>query len=72
MIQATSNPTGAQWARFRFSMVGSLLSSPPARGTLQSAIRFLAVMTWSHPVTGREARFSAVTIARWYYTARRA
>ena len=27
-------------------------------------------MTWSHPVTGREARFSAVTIARWYYTAR--
>ena len=28
-------------------------------------------MTWSHPVTGREARFSAVTIARWYYTARR-
>jgi hypothetical protein len=28
-------------------------------------------MTWSHPVTGREAHFSAVTIARWYYTARR-
>jgi transposase InsO family protein len=28
-------------------------------------------MTWSHPVTGREARFSAVTIARWYYIARR-
>src|SRR6202046_1549096 len=71
MIQPTPNPTGAQWARFRFSVVGSLLSSPPARGTLQSAIRSLAAMTWSHPVTGREARFSAVTIARWYYTARR-
>ena len=28
-------------------------------------------MTWSHPVTGREVRFSAVTIARWYYTAHR-
>jgi putative transposase len=71
MIQPTPNPTGAQWARFRFSVVGSLLSSPPARGTLYSAIRSLAAMTWSHPVTGREARFSAVTIARWYYIARR-
>jgi putative transposase len=71
MIQPTPNPTGAQWARFRFSVVGSLLSSPPARGSLCSAIRSLAAMTWSHPVTGREARFSAVTIARWYYTARR-
>src|SRR5271170_6088948 len=71
MIQPTPNPTGAQWARFRFSVVGSLLSSPPARGALYSAIRSLAAMTWSHPVTGREARFSAVTIARWYYTARR-
>src|SRR5271165_4355686 len=71
MIQPTPNSTGALWARFRFSVVGLLLSSPPARGTLQSAIRSLAAMTWSHPVTGREARFSAVTIARWYYTARR-
>jgi putative transposase len=69
MIQPTPSPTGAQWARFRFSVVGSLLSSPPARGTLYSAIRSLAAKTWSHPVTGREARFSAVTIARWYYTA---
>ena len=71
MIQTTPSSTGALWARFRFSVVGSLLSSPPARGTLYSAIRSLAAMTWSHPVTGREARFSAVTIARWYYTARR-
>ena len=31
MIQPTPHPTGAQWARFRFSVVGSLLSSPPAR-----------------------------------------
>src|SRR5271165_192079 len=71
MIQPTPNSTGALWARFRFSVVGLLLSSPPARGTLQSAIRSLAAMTWSHPVTGREARLSAVTIERWYYMARR-
>ena len=28
MIKPTPNPTGAEWARFRFSVVGSLLSSP--------------------------------------------
>jgi putative transposase len=71
MIQPTPNSTGALWARFRFSVVGSLLSSPPARGTLQAAIRSLAEKTWSHPVTGRDVRCAAVTIARWYYTALR-
>ena len=71
MIQPSPNPTGAQWARFRFSVVGSLLSSPLARGSLKTAIRCLAAKTWSHPGTGREVHFSAVTIERWYYTARR-
>jgi putative transposase len=71
MTQTPPSSTGASWARFRFSIVGLLLSSPPARGTLQSAIRSLAEKTWSHPVTGCDVRFAAVTIARWYYTARR-
>jgi putative transposase len=66
-----SGSTGALWARFRFSVVGSLLSSPPARGSLQAAIRFLAEKTWSHPVTGRDVHVAAGTIARWYYTALR-
>jgi putative transposase len=70
MTQTRPSST-AVWARFRFSVVGSLLSSPPARGALQTAIRSLAAKTWSHPVTGRDAHVSAVTIARWYYTARR-
>jgi putative transposase len=71
MTQRNPCSTGALWARFRFSVVGSLLSSPPARGALQRAIHSLAQKTWSHPVTGRDVRFTAVTIARWYYTARR-
>jgi putative transposase len=71
MTQTHPSSTGALWARFRFSVVGSLLSSPPARGALQTAIRCLADKTWSHPVTGRDVRFADVTIARWYYTARR-
>ena len=47
------------------------LELPPPRGTLHSAIRSLAEKTWSHPVTRRDVRFTPVTIARWYYTARR-
>jgi putative transposase len=71
MIPTIPSSTGALWARFRFSVVGSLLSSPPAHGALKTAIRSLAEKTWSHPVTGRDVRFTAVTIERWYYTARR-
>jgi putative transposase len=66
-IQSTS----ALWARFRFSVVGSLLSSPPARGELKTAIASLAAKTWTHPVTGREVRFAAKTIESWFYRARR-
>lgn len=71
MTPTNSSSTGASWARFRFSIVGSLLSSPPARGMLKTAISDLAAKTWSHPVTGRDAHFTAVTIERWYYMARR-
>jgi transposase InsO family protein len=71
MTQVHPSSTGALWARFRFSVVGSLLSSPPAPGALQTAIRSLAAKTWSHPVTGRDVHVAAGTIARWYYMARR-
>lgn len=69
MTQTPQPSTATRWARFRFSVVGSLLSSPPARGELQSALRALAAKTWTHPVSGREVRFAAVTIERWYYRA---
>jgi transposase InsO family protein len=52
--------------------VGSLLSSPPARGELKAAIDALAEKTWTHPVSGRDVRFAAVTIERWFHQARRA
>ncbi|MHB9137725.1 MAG: transposase family protein [Acidithiobacillus ferrooxidans] len=63
--------TSAAWAHFRFSIVGSLLSAPPSRGELQAAIAALADKTWTHPITQREVRFSAKTIERWFYRARR-
>jgi putative transposase len=59
------------WARFRFSVVGSLLSAPAARGELKSAIQSLADKTWTHPVTKRDVRFAAKTIEAWFYRARR-
>lgn len=72
MTKKSEPSTSALWARFRFSVVGSLLSAPPARGELKAAIRALAEKTWTHPITGDAVRFAAVTIERWYYTARRA
>jgi transposase InsO family protein len=63
--------TSSLWARFRFSVVGALLSSPPARGELKTAIQLLAEKTWTHPVSGRDVRFSAATIERWFYLARK-
>ena len=69
----TPDPTTASlWARFRFSVVGSLLSSPPAHGKLKGAIESLSARTWRHPITGREVRFASTTIERWYYRARHA
>jgi transposase InsO family protein len=70
MTKTPNTSTGALWARFRFSVVGPLLSSPPARGALKTAIRSLAEKTWRHPVTGRDVQFAATSIERWYYTAR--
>lgn len=72
MTQTPDRSTATLWARFRFSVVGSLLASPPARGRLKAAIHALAAKTWTHPVSGREVRFAAVTIERWYYLAQRA
>ena len=66
MTKEPPRSTASLWARFRFSVVGSLLSAPPARGELKAAIRALAAKTWTHPVTGREVRFAPVTIERWY------
>ena len=67
----SSDPTGALWARFRFSVVGALLSAPRARGDLVETLQALAAKTWTHPITGREVRFAFATVERWYYRARR-
>ncbi len=61
-----------KWARFRFSVVGGLLASPPPRGELRAELKALAAKTWTHPITGTPACFGVSTIERWYYTALKA
>lgn len=59
------------WAHLRFSVVGQLLASPPAKGTLRGEFERLAARTWRHPTTGEPVRFGVSTIERWYYLAAR-
>jgi transposase InsO family protein len=64
--------THARWARFRFSVVGSLLAAPPPRGTLRTALEALASRTWTHPITGTPTQVGFSTIEHWYYVAKNA
>lgn len=67
-----TTPSGMLWARFRFSVIGSLLSAPPPRGELKTAIQTLAERFWTHPITGDHVQYSSTTIEAWYYKARQA
>ena len=62
----------AALARLRFSIIGGLLSSPPARGELGPEIERLSKKLWKHPVTKEWVFIGASTIERWYYQARNA
>lgn len=71
MSEVRSGSVHERWARFRFAVVGRLLSAPPPRGDLRSEIEDLASRVWGHPVTGEPVTFGLSTIERWYYRARR-
>ena len=68
----STQPASARmgWARLRFSIVGTLLASPPEHGMLQTELGRLADRSYLHPVTGESVQFAASTIERWYYLAR--
>ena len=70
MTKPSVPSTPVLWARFRFSVVGSLLSSPLPRGELKAALECLADKTWTHPVNGGDVHFAAKTMERWFYRAR--
>ena len=55
-----------RWARFRFSVIGGLLASPPEGGGLQAALQALAARTYQHPLRpGDRVRLGFSTIERW-------
>jgi transposase InsO family protein len=70
LTSASQTSDHQAWAHLRFSVVGPLLSAPPARGELQAAIAALSQKSWRHPVTDKTVRFAPSTIERWYYQAR--
>jgi transposase InsO family protein len=70
MTERTTPSATILWARFRFSVIGSLLSAPPPRGELKATIQSLAEKIWMHPINGRDVQYAATTIERWYYKAR--
>lgn len=57
-------------AEFRFSVIGQLLSCPPDFGTLRKELKRLSEITWSNS-DGTKRKFSASTIERWYYLAKK-
>jgi hypothetical protein len=61
-----------KWARFRFTIVGPLLSCPPDAGELREHLETLASRRWEHPTTRESLRYGASTIERWYYAAKNA
>ena len=69
-MEESRKPSPAEaWARFRFAVIGPLLSSPPELGELAQEIKRLSEKIWRHPITGDPTTFGFSTIERWYYTA---
>lgn len=71
MSLLSDSPKRDRWARLRFSIIGPLLASPPAAGQLYGALQALAAKSWRHPESGLDVCFSAPSLERWYYVARR-
>lgn len=68
--QSDAGTIQERWARFRFSIIGPLLSAPPDPGQLQTELAILAQKQWRHPITGLPVHFGLSTIERWLYQAR--
>jgi len=72
-MKVSETPMWQRWARFRFTVIGGLLSCPPDKGQLQEAIARLARQHYQHPIDAdRRICLGASTIERWYYKAQSA
>ncbi len=70
MSQDSRESARVRWAQLRFSIIGTLLTSPPKLGELKALLRELAKKPYTHPTRDDVVYFAAATIERWYYRAR--
>jgi putative transposase len=70
MSQDSREAARVRWAQLRFSIIGTLLTSPPELGELKALLRELAKKPYTHPTREGVVYFAATTIERWYYRAR--
>jgi putative transposase len=70
-IKEDRRPSAIRKAEFRFTVIGGLLSSPPAYGDLSKELKALAAKTWKDPITGENTKLSIPTIERWLGKARK-
>lgn len=68
---SSANTRQACWARFRFSIIGHLLSAPPKKGELKSHLEELSKKQWCHPITGKPISLSFSTLENWFYRAKK-
>ncbi len=64
-------PRRRKIAEFRYSIIGSLFSSPPEKGELAERFREIASKDWRFPGSIASERLSVRTLERWYALARR-
>lgn len=64
-------PRRRKTAEFRYSIIGSLFSSPPEKGELAERLREIAAKDWRFPGAVASERLSVRTLERWYSLARR-
>ena len=57
--------TKRQIAEFRYSIIGTLFSSPPEKGKLAERIRELAKQSWLPPGQEYKESYSVRTLERW-------
>ncbi len=64
-------PRRRKLAEFRYSIIGTLFSSPPGKGELAERLREIASRDWTYPDKQMSERVSVRTLERWYQAARK-
>lgn len=71
MSSLTHQSKRTAWGNFRFGVIGGLLASPPAPGSLKTELLKLSERSWKHPINGEPVQFAFPTIEQWYYQAKK-